>query len=93
MASFEKGDNTSVELSGLTYDVDGDGTIDEEKGEVGFGEFTYYLVVEGMLQGLADTTHDDGIVSVEEAYDYTNNTIIYDTPTIVDGLTELDRRL
>lgn len=57
------------------------------------GEFSYYFVDEGMLQGKANT-HDydtDEIlgepnqVTVEEAFDYAKANCDYDKPTIGDS--------
>ncbi|MEM2623046.1 MAG: caspase family protein [Archaeoglobaceae archaeon] len=51
------------------------------------GQFTYYFVHEGMLQGMADTTPNDGNVTVEEAFDYAKANCIYQSPTISDSFT------
>lgn len=51
------------------------------------GQFTYYFVDEGMLQGMADTTPNDGNVTVEEAFDYAKANCIYQSPTISDSFT------
>lgn len=51
------------------------------------GQFTYYFVDEGMLQRMADTTPNDGNVTVEEAFDYAKANCIYQSPTISDSFT------
>lgn len=56
------------------------------------GEFSYYFVDEGMLQGEANTHDYDGDtllgepgqVTVEEAFDYTKANCKYDKPTVGD---------
>lgn len=48
------------------------------------GEFSYYFVDEGMLQGMADITGTEGVVTVEEAWDYAKANCSYDKPTIGD---------
>jgi len=52
--------------------------------ELAHGEFTYYFVKEGMEEGKADTTPQDGVVSDEEAFDWAKENCRYDFPTIVD---------
>lgn len=53
------------------------------------GQFTYYFVDQGMIQGLADT-HDYAEImgneptSVEEAFDYAKTKSVNQTPTIKD---------
>lgn len=52
------------------------------------GVFTYYFVDEGMLQRLADTTPKDGLITVEEAFDYAKANVVAvvpQTPTISDS--------
>jgi len=48
------------------------------------GEFTRYFVDLGMVQGEADATPHDGIVTIEEAFDYAKANCQYDTPVIND---------
>lgn len=48
------------------------------------GQFTYYFAEKGMLQGLADGTDVDQLVTVEEAFDYAKLSCISQTPTIAD---------
>jgi len=53
------------------------------------GQFTYYFVDQGMLQGLADTHDYIGIdgnepTTIEEAFDYSKTECSYQTPTISD---------
>ena len=52
---------------------------------LGHGEFTYYFVVKGMGEDQADTTGIDGLVTVEEAFDYAKQETVYGHPTINDG--------
>lgn len=83
MATKELGLTTAVELDSFGSDP-------------GQGELTYYFVVQGMAQGLADKyDHDiDTIlgeqndVVVEEAFDYTKKNVDYDVPTIKDQFTD-----
>jgi hypothetical protein len=57
------------------------------------GEFTYYFVDEGTLQGLANVHNYDGSwnfgqsdwVTIEEAFDYANDNCTLDKPSIEDG--------
>ena len=52
------------------------------------GVFTYYFVYDGMLLGSADTTPDDGLVTVEESFDYAKAmvpAVVRQTPTISDS--------
>jgi hypothetical protein len=57
------------------------------------GEFTYYFVDEGTLQGFANVHNYDGSwsfgqadwVTVEEAFDYANANCTLDKPSIEDG--------
>ncbi len=52
------------------------------------GVFTYYFVNEGMINGLADTTPNDGKITVEESFDYAKAnvpTVVPQTPTISDS--------
>lgn len=71
--------------NGLSYESDSWGG--------GHGQFTYYFVDEGMIQGLADIYdhNQDGAikqasdVTVEEAYDYAKAMCVYQTPTIIDS--------
>ncbi|MGQ9691561.1 MAG: caspase family protein, partial [Thermoproteota archaeon] len=44
--------------------------VSYESSTLGNGVFTYYFVDEGMFQGLADITPTDGVITVEEAFDY-----------------------
>ncbi|MEM3896750.1 MAG: caspase family protein, partial [Archaeoglobaceae archaeon] len=53
------------------------------------GQLTYYFVDEGMLQRMADTTPNDGNVTVEEAFDYAKANCIYQSPTISDFTNDL----
>lgn len=56
----------------------------------GAGEFTYYFVIKGMKNGLADKYDnilDISDVTIEEAFDYTKANIGYDHPTISDKFT------
>ena len=55
---------------------------------LGYGEFTYYFVVEGMGLGYADTNPRDEYVTVEEAFDYAKANVAIDHPTISDGFTD-----
>ncbi len=48
------------------------------------GEFTYYLVQRGMIDGDADKNQDDS-VTVEEAYDYAKSYCRYDSLTASDA--------
>lgn len=75
MATQEKRFTTAIE----------DGSLG---GGYGYGEFTYYFVVEGMGEGLADTTTTNGSVTVEEAFDYAKQETVSDHPTIYDGFTD-----
>ena len=56
------------------------------------GEFTYYFVDLGMYQGKADTTgpkgDPDGIVTIEEAFDYAKANCQYDHPVINDQFSD-----
>lgn len=59
-----------------------------ESSTLGNGVFTYYFVDKGMLQGLADTTPADGLITVEEAFDYAKANVpavAPQTPTISDS--------
>jgi hypothetical protein len=59
-----------------------------ESGTLQNGVFTYYFVDEGMYQGKADTTPSDGLVTVEEAFDYARAnvpTVVSQKPTISDS--------
>ena len=66
-----------------------------ELSTLGYGEFTYYFVVEGMLNDKADV-YDHGYrsfipgsdVVVEEAFDYAKANTNYDHPTISDLFTD-----
>lgn len=49
------------------------------------GQFTYYFAIEGMNEGRADTYYHDGIVTVEEAFDYTLANCVFQKPTISDS--------
>ncbi|MEM0203055.1 MAG: caspase family protein [Archaeoglobaceae archaeon] len=49
------------------------------------GQFTYYFVEQGMLNKNADTTPNDGNVTVEEAFDYAKANCAYQSPTISDS--------
>ncbi len=51
------------------------------------GQFTYYFIEKGMLQGSADTTGTSGVVTVEEAFDYAKLNCSFQTPTIKDSFT------
>ncbi len=50
----------------------------------GNGQFTYYFVDEGMIDGQADTTGTSGIVTVEEAFDYAKAKCVLQTPAQTD---------
>ncbi|MEW5907931.1 MAG: caspase family protein [Patescibacteria group bacterium] len=54
---------------------------------LGYGEFTYYFVVQGM-NGLADTSITDGYITTEEAFDYAKANTVSDHPTISDKFTD-----
>ena len=65
-------------------------TVGYESGAWQNGEFTYYLVDQGMLAGLADKyDHDEepatDDVTVEEAWDYAKANCQLDKPTIKDS--------
>lgn len=51
------------------------------------GQFTYWFVVKGMLEELADINSSDGSVTVEEAFDYAKANCVYQKPTISDSFT------
>lgn len=61
--------------------------VSYEFSDLGHGQFTYYFVVEGMLQSLADTNKQDGLVTDEEAFDYAVSNCLYQKPTISDQFT------
>jgi metacaspase-1 len=71
--------NMACSASGLSYEDDLWGG--------GHGQFTYYFVVQGMQQKLADTNSTDSKVSVEEAFDYARSKCQYQAPVIADGFT------
>ena len=73
MATQETGFNTAIES---VYDG------------IGAGEFTYYFIIKGMAEGLADTTGTPGVITIEESFDYTKANIGYDHPTISDKFTD-----
>lgn len=54
---------------------------------VGAGEFTYYFVIKGMGEYLADVSGTEGlgVVTTEEAYDYMKANVKTDHPTVYDG--------
>jgi len=56
------------------------------EGYGGAGELTYYFVIKGMDEGLADVfgTEGEGVVTVEEAFDYAKASVNYDHPTLSD---------
>jgi|GEM_PF-4939943 len=59
-----------------------------EDDQWGHGQFTYYFVGEGMLQGEADKyDHLVGVqdVTVEEAFDYAKANCMWQKPTISDS--------
>ena len=72
MATQEKRFDTAVE-----------GTYDG----IGAGEFTYHFVIKGMGEKLADVleTQGEGMVTVEEAFDYAKTNVVIDHPTISDN--------
>jgi hypothetical protein len=55
------------------------------------GEFTYYMIEQGMTLGKADKYNDSSItgpdVTVEEAYDYAKANRIRNSPTVSDSFT------
>lgn len=73
MATWEKRYDTAVERY---YDDYG-----------GAGEFTYYFVIKGMGDGLANIlgTEGENVVTVEEAFDYAKANAVEDHPTVSDG--------
>ncbi len=54
----------------------------------GNGQFTYYLVEEGMAEGLADIHEKNGLVTVEEAFDYAKANCVQQVPVIIDSFTD-----
>jgi len=53
------------------------------------GEFSYYFVDQGMLQGKAHIdTHNYKQVTIEEAFDYTKANCSYDRPTVGDSFND-----
>lgn len=59
-----------------------------ETGDLQNGVFTYYFAEKGILQGSADTTPKNGVITVEEAFDYARAnvpTVVPQTPTISDS--------
>ncbi len=54
---------------------------------IGAGEFTYHFVIKGMGEKLADIlgTEGEGVVTVEEAFDYAKTNVITDHPTVSDN--------
>lgn len=83
--------------SGGMTDLDGDGRLvlmacgenqlSLESSSWENGQFTYYFVQQGMIEGLADTKIDDGKVTFEEAFDYAKTNCIRQTPVASDGFT------
>ncbi|MEI8200434.1 MAG: caspase family protein [Eubacteriales bacterium] len=69
--------NMACTANGLSYEGDSWGG--------GHGQFTYYFVMQGLDAGKADSFTKDGIVTVEEAFDYSKVNCISQTPTIADG--------
>ena len=69
--------NMACTATGLSYEGDSWGG--------GHGQFTYYFVMQGMDAGKADTFTKDGVVTVEEAFDYSKANCVWQTPTIADG--------
>ncbi len=69
--------NMACTANGLSYEGDSWGG--------GHGQFTYYFVMQGLDAGNADTFANDGIVTVEEAFDYSKLNCVWQTPTIADG--------
>ena len=65
------------------FDTAVEGVYGDES--IGAGEFTYYFVIKGMGEGLADITGTEGVVTVEEAFDYAKASVIIDHPTVSDG--------
>lgn len=71
--------NMACTSNGLSYEGDSWGG--------GHGQFTYYFVMQGMDAGKADTFTKDGVVTVEEAFDYSKANCVWQTPTIADDFT------
>jgi tricorn protease-like protein len=64
--------------SGLSYEFD----------DLQNGQFTYYFVEEGILNGNADIYDqipEQSDITVEEAFDYAKANCRYQTPTISDS--------
>jgi hypothetical protein len=59
----------------LSYEISG----------IGNGEFTYYMIDQGILSGLLADKNTDGAVTVEEAWDYAKLNCRYDSVTISDS--------
>jgi len=59
-----------------------------ELSNLGNGEFTYWMIQQGMSALLADTKPQEGKVSVEEAFDYAKLNCRYDSPTASDLFTK-----
>lgn len=49
------------------------------------GQFTWYFADQGMLGRLADTFPPDGMITVEEAFDYANANCVSQKPAISDS--------
>ena len=62
-------------------------TLSYESSEIGNGEFTYYIIDQGILSGFADKNGDEA-VTVEEAWDYAKLNCSWDSVTISDGFTD-----
>jgi len=63
-------------------------TLGYESDTLGNGDFTYYLVDQGMMAGKADRYNsvlDVSDVTVEEAFDYAKANCVWQTPTISDA--------
>ncbi len=70
-----------------TQETGFDTAVESVYGGIGAGEFTYHFVIKGMDEGLADITGTPGVITIEEAFDYTKANIGYDHPTISDKFT------
>ncbi|MDP2933039.1 MAG: hypothetical protein Q8N81_02815 [bacterium] len=73
-------------LNMATQETGFDTAVESIYGGIGAGEFTYYFVIKGMGENLADVfgTEGESVVTVEEAFDYAKASVNYDHPTISD---------
>lgn len=69
--------NMACSESGVSYEFE----------SLGHGQFTYYFAVEGMHNNKADTNTANGLVTIEEAFDYAKANCVYQKPTISDSFT------